>query len=99
ICRLEIAMNNALGVSCIKPIGNLDRQWKQQFGFERTSCDAVLQRHAIKKFHGDKRLISVFADLVDSADVGMVQRRGRSCLSPKTFERLRVLGYFFRKKL
>ncbi len=34
----------------------------------------MLQRHAVQKLHGDERLAVLLADLVDGADVGMVQR-------------------------
>ena len=32
----------------------------------------MLQREAIQKFHGDERLLAIFANLVDSADIGMI---------------------------
>ena len=37
--------------------------------------DAMLQRHAVQKLHGDERLAVLFADFVNGADVGVVQRR------------------------
>ena len=59
----------------------------------------MLQRHAIEKLHDDKRMSCVLADLVNGADIGMVQGRRGSGLPTKAFERLGVSGYIFRKKL
>src|SRR5262249_62331117 len=39
--------------------------------------DAVLQRLAFQKLHGDEGLAILLVDVVTGADVGMVQRRGR----------------------
>src|ERR1700730_8231990 len=41
----------------------------------------------------------VLADLVDRADVGVVQGRSRACFAPEPFERLRVLSDLFGQKL
>ena len=65
---------------------------EQDVDLERTAVDAVLQGHAFEKLHGDEGLAVVFADLVDGADVGMVQRRGGAGFALEALERLRVLG-------
>jgi hypothetical protein len=59
----------------------------------------VLQGHAVQKLHHDERLISVLADLVDSADIGMIQSGCSASLAAKTCERLWVFGHIFGKKL
>ena len=51
----------------------------------------MLQRHAIEKLHGDERMPILLADLVNRADVGMVQRRRRPRLAPEPLQRLRVV--------
>ena len=56
----------------------------------------VLQRHALEKFHGDEGLL--FADFVDGADVGMVQRRSGFGFAPEALQRLGIVGYFIGKK-
>jgi hypothetical protein len=40
----------------------------------------------------DEGLTFVLADLMDRADVGMVQSRSRAGFTTETFQRLRVLG-------
>jgi hypothetical protein len=65
-----------------------------------TACrHAMLQRDAFHELHGDKHLAVLLANLVDRADVGMIQRRGCARLSPKTFHCLWDLGQILRKKL
>ena len=59
----------------------------------------MLQRHAIQKFHGDERLAVLLANVVDGANVGMVQRRSRLRFTPKAFQRLSVVGHIFGQKL
>jgi hypothetical protein len=48
------------------------------------------QRQAIQKFHGDERLLSMFADFVDCANIGMVKRRCGTRLPAKTLQCLQV---------
>ena len=57
------------------------------------------QRLAVQKLHGDERSSVVLADLVNRADVGMVQCRRRSRLAPKTFQRQWFARRVFGKKL
>jgi len=54
----------------------------------------VFQRHAVEKFHGDECLTVVFADVVDGADVRMIESRRGLRLALETGERLRVSGNF-----
>src|SRR5580704_7629957 len=80
-------MDDAFRVRRVEGVGNFDAQVEQQLHLERTSGDAVLQRHAIEKFHGDERMSVTLADFVDGADVGMVQRGGGAGFAAEAFER------------
>ena len=57
--------------------------------------DAVLQRHAVQKLHGDEGLAVLLADVVNRADVGMVQRGRGLRFALKTVERLRIARDIF----
>ena len=63
---LDVAVDDTFGVSRVQGVRNLDSQRQNQLGFERTPCDAMLQRQAIQKFHGDEVLPSPLANLVRS---------------------------------
>src|SRR3981081_4523104 len=59
----------------------------------------MLQRSAFHQFPSDKRPAVLLANLVDRANVGVIQCGCRTRLSPKTFQNLRVLGQMVGKKL
>jgi len=54
----------------------------------------MLQRHAIQELHGDERLAALLADVVNRADVGMVESRRGLRFTLKTGNSLGVFGYF-----
>ena len=63
-----------------------------------TPRNVMFQRRAFHELHGNKRLAVLRVDLVDGADVGMIQRGRRTRLSAKTFQSLRILGQVIGKK-
>jgi hypothetical protein len=71
---LYVAVNNSLGMSGIERVGDLDREREEQVRFHRTIADAVFQRHAVEKLHDDEGFPVVLADLVNRADVRVIQR-------------------------
>jgi len=89
---------NSLAVSGIEGIGyvNGDRQYRIEF--QRPPGDQVFQCQTVQKFHHDEGLTVLFIDLVNSADVGMVQSRGGFGLTLKASESLRIFGDVVRKK-
>jgi hypothetical protein len=70
-------MYDSFGVGSIQRIRNLDGQRQNQLGFHGTPTDAMLQRCAVQKLHGDKGSSVLIINLVDGADIGVVQG-GRS---------------------
>jgi hypothetical protein len=59
----------------------------------------MLQCHAVEIFHGEERLTLVLTDVVNRADIGMIQRRCGLRLAPEADQRLRVFGNLIRQKL
>ena len=68
-----------------------DGQW--------SPVDEMLQRFTVQKLHSDKSLTFVFANLVNGADIRMVQRRSSLRLALEAFEGLMVAGYIVRQEL
>ena len=85
-------MDDALPVRRIERVRYLDAERQHRFGFHRSPRNPVLQRHPVEKLHGDERLAILFTNLVDRADVGMVEGGRSLSLTMKTRQRLRVLG-------
>ena len=97
--RLDVAMNDALGMGRVERVGDFDCQREQRVQFHRPPGDQILQRHALQIFHGDKRLAVFLADVVDGADVGMIQRRSRLRFALEAAERLGISSDFVGQEL
>jgi hypothetical protein len=54
--------------------------------------DPLFQRLALKKFHGDEMPAFVLVDVVDCADVWVIQGRGRLGFTLESLQRLAVPG-------
>ncbi len=85
-------------VSGIQSIGNLNRQTEQNFHLDGLSADKMLQRHAIQVLHGNERLPVVLADVVNGANIRMIQRGSGLRFALETGERLRVACNFLRQE-
>src|SRR5690348_9123460 len=92
-------MNDSLGMSCVKRIGDLDGYCQDAVPLHRTPTNYVLQRPTFQELHRNEGLITLLADFVDSADVGMIQSRGSTSFPAKSFKRLRIFGQFIGQKL
>ncbi len=58
----------------------------------------VLEREAVEEFHGDEGLAGVLANVVNGADVGVTERRGRAGFPFEALEGLRVVSEIVGKK-
>ncbi len=96
---LDVAMDDPLGVRGVERVGDLDAEIEDLLQLERLALDAVLERLAFQELHGDEALALVFADFIDGADVGMVERRGGARLALEARQRLLVAGDIFGQEL
>src|SRR5262245_19543354 len=71
--RLDIAMDDALGVSRVERIGYLPCQIQQRFDLHLLAQESVLESLSLQQFHGDEGLSIRFFNLMNRADVRMVQ--------------------------
>src|SRR5580698_6388882 len=92
-------MHNSFGVGSVQRISNLDPQREQRFNFQRTPSNAAFQSDAIQKFHGNEGFPILLANVMNRANIRMVQRGCRLGFTLKTGESLRVAGNVFRKEL
>ena len=86
-------MNNALRVSGVQRIHNLTRQLQERPCLQWLSSDVMLERLPLQQLHDDEGLPAVldaFVDIVDRADVRMIQRRGGTCFPPEPLQRFNV---------
>ena len=80
------------------PRRNSDGRFQQFFQIERAILDGVLKGLPFQKFHGDEGFAAVFANIVNGADVGMIQRRSGLCFALETRERLGIRRNGIRQK-
>ena len=92
IRRFDVAVDDAFRVRSVERVGNLNRQSEQNLRLHGSPGDAMLQRQAVQKLHDDERMAVLLPDLVDRADIGMVQRRGRLRLPLEAGQGLGVFG-------
>src|SRR5207248_9798510 len=69
ICRLDIAMNDALAMRGIESVGNLNRNIEMLFVSECFPQKPRGKWFAFEKLHRDERLAFVIGDFVDGANV------------------------------
>ena len=99
VCRLDVAVNYAFGVSCIQCIGNLNGHREDRFQVHGAARDQVLERRSVQELHGDESLAINVTNVVYGADVGVVQCRCGFCLTLEPGQRLRIASQTFGQKL
>ena len=86
----DVAVHDAFAMRGVERVGHLDREIEQVVEFHGAAGDDVLQRLAVEKFHGDEGFAVRFSDIVNRANVGMVQGGGSLGFPLETREGLRV---------
>ena len=88
-------MNDAFGVRCIERVGNLNAKVEHLVKWHGLLADPMFQRLPFEQLHGDERndftTVGRYVDLINCADIGMVQRRGGARFPLKPFKRCTVL--------
>ena len=59
----------------------------------------MFEGDAVHELHGNERLVAMLADFVDSANVGVIERRSGAGLAAKAFEGQRVARKLVRQEL
>ncbi len=99
VSGFDVPVNDSFRVGSIERVRNIDGQRENQLGFHRSASNTVLQRQSIQELHGDERLLATLADVVNRADVRMVEGGGRTSFTSETLQRLRVSGDVVRQEL
>lgn len=98
--RLDVTVHDAPHVRGLERIGNLDGEIEDLRELERLPVpQPVAQGLAFEQLHGQQRLAIGVIDLVDGADVRVVQRRGGARLALEALEREVVARELRRQEL
>jgi hypothetical protein len=96
---LDIAMDDALRMRRHQRLGDLQRQAEHGFRFQPRGCEQFGERAPFERLHDDEVRAFVLVDVVDRADVRMVERRSRARLALESLECRRIAGHVLRKEL
>ena len=92
-------MHDALRMCSVQSIGHLHSQIEDFLDIQRLAPNQVLERLSLQQLHGDEGPAVSFVDLVDCADVWMIQRRCSKGFPLEAFASGRIPGQLFRQKL
>ena len=92
-------MHDCLDVGGFEAVGGLDSQVQYLTHLERVFFDQALQRSALQQLHGDEMPPVFLPNLVNGAEIRVIQRRCGTRLSLKALQRLRILLQVFGQEL
>jgi len=87
---LDIAMNDAFGVSGVEGSGHLNSNFEEFVERNRPLCDAMFESLAVEKLHHEKVAALVFVDVVENTNVWVVECGGRARFATETLERVGI---------
>ena len=87
---LDVAVDDARGMRGVQRVGDLDAHVEHRGQAQRTGGEPILQRRALQILHDDERPPVLLADVVDGADVRVVQRRRRLRFAREPAQCLRI---------
>lgn len=73
---LDVAMDDALGVSGLQGVGDGGCDFEDGLKIHGARGDGVFEGKAIEEFHGDEGFAVFLADVIDGADVGVIESGG-----------------------
>ena len=95
----NVAVNDAFGMCRIESIGNFDGERENRVRVQRTIADAMLQRHAVQKLHDNEGLTILLINLMDRADVWVIESRSRLRFALEPSQSLTIFGDIVRQEL
>ncbi len=83
----------------VERVGDLHAEVEQGVHRQRPVRQPALQRRPVEQLHDQERQVAVMADVVERADVRMVERRGGARLALEALERRGILRELGREEL
>src|SRR5579862_2515444 len=99
ICRLKITMDDASSVRDVERICDLHTDIQQLVDRNGPALNAVLKGRTLKVLHYYVVVVLVFANIVDCANVGVIQCRCCFRLTSESFQCLGILSHVLGKEL
>ncbi len=99
VVRLDIPVDDPSGVGDLQTLGHAQSHFEDLVQSQRFAKDALLERLAFEKLHGDEASPVLFVDVVDGANIRVIQGRSRLGFPLQTLQSLMVPGQLIRQKL
>src|ERR1700735_2451160 len=96
---LDVAVHDSLRVGRIEAVGDLDADLQKLRYLDGLAANAVFESPALEQLHGDKRTSVKFSDIVNGANVGVIERGCRARFAAESLDGLRVLRNIVGKEL
>src|ERR1700687_297864 len=91
-------MNDGLCVSSLKGICHLMTEFGHSFNLQRPARNTMLECLSFEKLHDNETLAVVFVNVINGADMRMIQRRSCSRFAAEALNSRMVLGKALGKK-
>src|SRR5271167_3414479 len=91
-------MNDAFRMGCFKRVGDVQSKCEVGRQIKRAPRNLKLQCSAVQVFHHDEYLSVILPNVINRTNVWVVQGGSGFGLTPKTFQRLTVLGQILRQE-
>src|SRR5205085_10521899 len=98
VCRLDVAMNDALGMCGIERVRDLDTKLQYRPDFQPLRIHHVLECLALEQFHDNESAVLDFIDVIDRANVWVIKSGRSPGFASQALERLRRLGKLLRQE-
>ena len=97
--RLDVTMDDSLAVRAVERIGDLDADVDDLVGLQGPGREPIPKRLSLHQLHDDERVALVLADVVDRADVRVIQCGGRARLELEPIHGVGIVREFVMDEL
>ena len=94
----DVSVDDSLGMGSIQSIRNLYSQLQQLIDFNGTACHSIPKGLAFQVLHDNEGLSFMLTNVIDGADIGMIECRCRTSFSLKVLQCLAVPGELLGQK-
>ncbi len=95
---LDVTVNNSLRVCRVQGVCDFNSQFEKFVERQWLAGNALPKGLAVEKLHRNELPAVLLADVVNGADVRVIQRRCRLPFSPETLESGKILGHLRREE-
>jgi hypothetical protein len=96
---LNVAVDDSFRVGSVQALCDLNRQIENFIDLHRLAEDALLERFPVQVLHGNEVLALKLVDVVNGADIGMIQCRSCLSLALEPLQGVAIFGYLLGQKL